>query len=43
MPGHAKYVNCAEVSEKMKAHNVKRIPAIYEQWRQMLAKVEAAK
>ena len=42
-PGHAKYVNCAEVSEKMKAHNVKRVPAIYEQWRQMLAKVEAAK
>jgi len=42
-PGNPKYVDCAAVSQRMREHNAKRIPAVYEQWKTLLAKVQAAK
>ena len=41
--GNSKYVDCQAVSNAMAEHNKTRIPKVYEQWRQLLAKVEAAK
>lgn len=40
--GNPKYVDCQAVSNAMAEHNKVRIPKVYEQWRQLLAKVQAA-
>jgi len=41
--GNPQYVDCQAVSNQMAAHNAVRIPRVYDAWRGLLAKVEAAK
>lgn len=36
-------VNYQDISSQMQAHNAIRIPKVYEQWKEVLAKVEAAR